>query len=521
MPKTPGKVSFTLRRLLSFLKMFTRNKRGIVGVSIIVFFCLVAILAPWITPYDTLGQDPENPNRALADINAAPTWLRYLPPALGGRPDLSEDMQINGTSHFNFTTPSPHISIKPAPIGNPKTGGTGSIAITYERDQKTPPSGEASAIFYHEFYFPFTGRPGRFQGDLALLVNGTTHKFIKYDYLDVPFEFYVFIQPEDGQRWIIYPYERFGTNPVKRPSTKWLLPRLGESPATYMDSSVLDQMGIYERPVRTIFSKTPCNYIWGVEIFFKDEDITDRSVETTVYMDDFNLQIYGTAFGLLGTDFHARDLFTQLVYGTRVSLYVGVLTSILGVVIGLIVGLSAGYLGRMVDELLMRFNDMLLVLPGLPLLIVLVAILGAKIENLILLLGLLGWMGFARTVRSQVLTIKERPFIEAAKAVGAGNTHIITKHVLPNVMSLVYVSLATSVPGAIVAEASLSWLGFWDATRMSWGRMLWAVQFEAAALKNWWWVLPPGLCIASLAIAFILIGYSLDEILNPRLRRRR
>jgi peptide/nickel transport system permease protein len=208
------------------------------------------------------------------------------------------------------------------------------------------------------------------------------------------------------------------------------------------------------------------------------------------------------------------------MYGARISLYVGVLSAVLAVGIGLIVGLMAGYLGRVVDEILMRICDVLLVLPGLPLLIVLVAVLGTNINNLIILLGVLGWMGFARLVRSQVISLRERPFIEAARAVGASKTHIMLRHILPNVMSLVYVTLATTVPGNIVAEASLGFLGFTDPNRMSWGLMLNYVN-ENSAFRCWWWVVPPGLCIAAIAIAFIMLGYALDEILNPRLRLRK
>ncbi len=268
-----------------------------------------------------------------------------------------------------------------------------------------------------------------------------------------------------------------------------------------------------------IFSAVPGRYVYGLEISILDFFAADKDVSLKINVDDFGVVCFGTSFGLMGTDALGRDLFAQLVYGARISLYIGLLVSILSVAIGLFVGLVAGYLGGVADQLLMRINDIMLVLPGLPLLIILVAVLGARIENLIILLGLLGWNGFARVVRSQVLSLKERAFVEAAKAVGAGRWHILSRHILPHVMSLVYVSLASSVPGAITAEAALSWLGFTDPQRMSWGRMLHEV-FLAGATKNWWWVIPPGLCIALIATSFILLGYALDEALNPKLRMR-
>jgi peptide/nickel transport system permease protein len=169
----------------------------------------------------------------------------------------------------------------------------------------------------------------------------------------------------------------------------------------------------------------------------------------------------------------------------------------------------------------MRFTDMLLVLPELPLLLVLIRVVGPSIWNLIIIIGFLGWMGFARVVRSQVLSLKERPFVEAAKALGSGKLHIVGRHILPNVMNLVYVTLAMSVPGAIMAEAYLSFLGLYDPHVMTWGRMLDEALAEAGGAQRWWWVLPPGLCIGVISVSFILIGYALDEILNPKLRERR
>jgi peptide/nickel transport system permease protein len=262
------------------------------------------------------------------------------------------------------------------------------------------------------------------------------------------------------------------------------------------------------------------HYAIGLKVKLYDSYSNASDVRLSVHFDNLQLALYGTGWGLLGTNQQGFDIWAQLVYGARISLYVGVVAAVLSVSIGLIVGLASGYLGKAVDEVLMRATDVLIVLPGLPLLIVLFSVLGASIENLIILVGLLGWMGFAKLVRSQVLSLRERSYIEAAKAAGSGSGHILFRHVLPNVMGLVYVTLATSVPGAIVAEAALSFLGFYDPYRMSWGRMLQEMQ-RAHAVWAWWWVLPPGLCIAGISIAFVLLGYALDEVLNPKLRQRR
>jgi peptide/nickel transport system permease protein len=244
----------------------------------------------------------------------------------------------------------------------------------------------------------------------------------------------------------------------------------------------------------------------------------------SVNIDNLQLQLLGTAWGTLGTDYAGFDVFTQTIYGSRISLLVGLLAAGIGIGLGLVVGLLAGFLGKFVDEVLMRFTDMMLVIPALPLLIVLVAVLGTSIVNLIIVIGFLGWMGFARVIRSQVLTIRERPFVEAARASGAGSGRIIVKHVFPNIVSLTYVNLALSVPAAILTEAALAFLGLSDPTVVSWGNMFYQVEANGATARFppvWWWVLPPGLSIALVSLSFILIGYALDDIFNPRLRRRR
>jgi len=281
----------------------------------------------------------------------------------------------------------------------------------------------------------------------------------------------------------------------------------------------------YVYPQDLIF-RYPGEYAFGMEV--------SSQGNSSVYIDDFNCILYGNAFGLLGTDNapdYPRDLFSALVYGSRVSLIVGILSAIFSTLIGLVAGLVSGYVGGFVDEIIMRVADLLLVLPGLPLFIVLASVMKStyglvSIWNIIIILSLLGWMGFARTVRSMVLSIRERAFIEAARAAGASTSYIIFRHVVPNVFALVYITLATAVPGAIITEASLSWLGLGDPMVPSWGKTLYDFNTSGIAVSRglsdyWFWVFPPCIAIMLLSISFILIGFALDEILNPRLRLRR
>lgn len=223
----------------------------------------------------------------------------------------------------------------------------------------------------------------------------------------------------------------------------------------------------------------------------------------------------------LGTDDVGRDILTQLMYGGRISLLIGFFAAILSGVIGTSVGLVAGYYGGKIEEILMRATDIIMVIPGLPLMVVLASLLGTSFWNIILVISIRGWTGSARVVRAQTLSIKERAFIESVKAIGAGDLRIIGRHILPNLFPLIVAQTVLRIGSSILSEASLSFLGLGDPLNVSWGMILhWAFGAGALTSNYWWFILPPGICITLVALGFTFVGHAFDQIVNPRIRRR-
>lgn len=222
---------------------------------------------------------------------------------------------------------------------------------------------------------------------------------------------------------------------------------------------------------------------------------------------------------LLGQDDAGRDVLSSVIYGARISLTVGFAASVIIVSLGSTVGMLSGYLGGRTDVILMRITDAILVIPSLPLMLVIIAVAGRGLTNIILVIGFLTWTYMARVVRAQVLSVKERHYILRARAIGVGHLGIMINHILPQVLPVIFAEAILDVSYAILSEATLSFLGLGDPTLISWGSMLNRAFLRGAVTRGaWWYLLPPGIALALVTLGLTLLGNSLQEIVNPRLR---
>lgn len=224
----------------------------------------------------------------------------------------------------------------------------------------------------------------------------------------------------------------------------------------------------------------------------------------------------------LGTDHFRRSVWDQFVYGSRISLLVGLAATFLTILIGSTVGIVAGFVGGKVDILLMRLTEWFLVIPFLPLAIVLAAVLGRSLWNMIFVIGITSWPTTARVLRAQVLSLKQRAFVDRARSLGGSGWHIVREHILPNTSGLILANTTLAVPISILTETTLSFLGLGNPQTASWGKTLEEAFVNGAIARNaWWYYLPAGIGIVLVVMAFTLVGQALEEIVDPRLRDRR
>jgi peptide/nickel transport system permease protein len=236
-----------------------------------------------------------------------------------------------------------------------------------------------------------------------------------------------------------------------------------------------------------------------------------------------------------GTDELGRDLLNLTVHGARISMLIGLMATLITIVIGSLVGIVAGFLGGWVDNVLMRLSDFFLVLPTIVLALILAPIIldviGAQAELfgirstllvIIVVIGLTSWATTARVIRSQVLSIKERMFVDRARVIGSGGGRIMRRHILPNVVNLIVAQAVLTFATAVFTETTLAFIGLGDPAAPSWGQLLNNAQATGApGLGAWWYIVPPAASVVLVVLAFTLVGNALDDVLNPKSQRRR
>ena len=221
----------------------------------------------------------------------------------------------------------------------------------------------------------------------------------------------------------------------------------------------------------------------------------------------------------LGTDDGGVDMFSLMIYGSRVSLEVGFAAALVAMLIGGAVGIVSGFFGGWVDVLLMRITDIFLVIPDLPLIIVTAAIFGRRTLNIILIIGIIYWTSTARLIRAQVKSVRERVYVKRARSIGAPNLRLVSKHVLPQVAPLLIANTVLMIALAVFLETYISFLGLGDPSTISWGKLIENSFLGNAVLNNAWWaVVPPGLAVTVVVLACTMVGQSMEDALNPRLR---
>lgn len=221
----------------------------------------------------------------------------------------------------------------------------------------------------------------------------------------------------------------------------------------------------------------------------------------------------------LGLDDGGIDMLTLLMWGARISLLVGFAATIVSVTLGGVIGTLSGYFGGVIDVVLMRITDYFLVVPAVPLMIVVAAIWGPSLSHIILVIGLLGWTSMARVIRAQVKSVRERVYIKRAQSLGAGHARILLTHVLPQIAPLIVANSVLSIANAIFYETALAFLGLGDPATLSWGKMIQnAFQRTAISYGAWWAIVPPGICVAAVILTCSLIGRTIEDAINPRLK---
>lgn len=449
------------------LREFRRSKSGLAGAGILLVLILMTTYAAVAVPLESFRQW-NNPNFWIdTPKSAAPAWTNLFGPKV---PD-----------HIFMTA-------KDAAVSSSVQGGVRTVTHSY------------TVNFNYDSY----------PSDFMMLYSaryGSTQPALQIDVL----------RP-DGKEFRIY----FASLPSSQQGSNEFSARVFSTDRLIADNlrNYLDDFAYRQdvsRPQVMIFSDSQQDSVLkGTYVIRETFYLFDSNDSVT----NSGVILGGEVYGLMGTDELRHDLAIGILWGAPVALFIGLTVSIAGMIIGLIYGVIAGYKGNRTDEGLMRINDVFYSLPPLPLLIILSITVGKSIFLITGFLVIFGWVGMAKISRSIALQLKNLQYVEAAKLMGQSDRKIIFKHIIPQLLPLTFASIAISVPGAILGEAMLSFLGLGDPSIPTWGQILHDANSAGAASRGlWWWIIPPGLMIAITGLAFVLIGNALDAIVNPRSRR--
>ncbi|MFW9848443.1 MAG: ABC transporter permease [Candidatus Thorarchaeota archaeon] len=503
----------------SFWSEYKRHKIGLIGIGVLLLFVGMAITAPLLATHDP------SPNNKVAPSFLAPGWMSFFDPTgvvteqRIPNPLFAEDpgYTIVGTAEdqFSFAHGDSQSAYGQSHVNLTwtYTAGTG-LNFTSDPERQLPDCGDY-IYTTQTFEWPYERLPS--DVNITLSFGTTATGDFASEYGGLMFRVFVWLIDSSGNWHKVYqsnpPYQH---EPLSR-----------RIDLNYFDIAagwrgmVADANGDQEDPVDELTVAIGLAPTANFQNFLGATPWETYTGSVTVTVTKLEMVPYGDYFGILGTTDKGADAWSQLVYGSRISLMIGILATALSTIVGVIVGMTAGYFGGKTDEILMRIVDFLLVIPGLPLMMVLAAFLGPTIENIIIVISILGWTGTSRLIRSQVMAEKNKSYVESARAIGASDTYIIYRHILPNVTPILFADITLGVVGAILSESGLAFLGLTDPGQPSWGRMLADAQgtggFSAGA---WWVVVFPGLMITIISLAFTFVGHTLDQVLNPRLRER-
>lgn len=497
------------------LRTLASDKRGLAGLIIVLFYAVLGGVGPALLPYNPIT------SQNLADALAMPEWIaspnvpRNINQTLYNWSIISVErsgdvnirtysennryiIEIYGSGMANISLRLENYILYPYNPANSMR-----ITTSYDVENITGRNIAWYSIRYYVVNLDLIGKTGN------VTVGGETYK--------IPLGLYVFYDEPGFRIGYLNPY----VNTIQRGV-------LVDRRLPYYIYNERQPIPIPQavNPVREMLLAKDTRVTIGVNITYYCDPLSFmlkcENGGLRFILRPVNIFIYGLAFGFLGTSYLGADVWTQFVYGARSAIIFGFSVAIAIIFLGLFVGVAAGYYGgRLRDYILTFITDVVYFIPTLPLILAAGIVFGRSIVVIYIVIVLLSWPGTARVIRSWTLALRNEVYVEVAQALGAGTGRILVKHIIPQLVPYMVYAVVVGVPGAVFTEVAVQLLGFGDPYWPSWGKVL-NEAFYGGAIQSgaWWWIMPPIVGIVTLALGFALMGLALDEIANPRLRRR-